>query len=138
MDMKIRYDGGKKVAADFEGFKVLTDQSVADGGGGGAPSPFDFFLASIGTCAGFYVYAFCESRRLDPRGIVLRLRDQRSEDDTRLEKVRIQIELPPDFPEKYRKAVIRSAEQCSVKKAMKNPPEFEISCTLDGDEIMTM
>jgi ribosomal protein S12 methylthiotransferase accessory factor len=134
MDMEIRFDGGKKVAADFDGFTILTDQSLADGGEGNAPSPFDFFLASIGTCAGFYVYSFCENRNLDSRGISLRLRDQRSGDDTRLEKVRIQIELPPDFPEKYRKAVIRSAEQCSVKKALKDPPEFEISCTAGGDD----
>lgn len=134
MDMKIRYEGGKKVAADFEGLTVQTDQSMADGGEGSAPSPFDFFLVSIGACAGFYVYAFCENRKIDPRGIVLHLRDQRSEDDTRLERVRIQIELPPDFPEKYRKAVIRSADQCSVKKAIKAPPEFEITCMTSGNE----
>ena len=128
MDMKIRYGGGKKVATEFEGFTVLTDQNVADGGDGSAPCPFDFFLTSIGACAGFYVYSFCESRNIDPRGVVLHLRDQRSKDDTRLETVRIRIELPPDFPEKYRKAVIRSVEQCSVKKAINHPPEFEITC----------
>lgn len=127
MDMKIRYEGGKKVVADFRGFTVRTDQPTEDGGENSAPAPFEFFLASIGTCAGFYVHAFCESRKIDTRGITLYLRDERSVDDTRLEKVRIEIHLPPEFPEKYKKAVIRSADQCSVKKAMKNPPDFDIT-----------
>ena len=128
MDMEIRYAGGKKVTAEFRGFTVLTDQAVEDGGGNSAPSPFEFFLASIGTCAGFYIYSFCESRKIPATDVVLRLEAERSADDTRLETVRIRIQLPPDFPEKYRKAVIRSADQCSVKKAVKNPPDFEITC----------
>jgi len=132
MDMEIRYEGGKKVAADFRGFTVHTDQRVEDGGEDSAPAPFDFFLASIGTCAGFYVSAFCESRKIDVRGISLRLRAERSADDTRLEAVRIEIGLPPGFPDKYRKAVVRSAEQCSVKKAIQNPPEFAVTWVASG------
>ena len=128
MEMEIRYEGGKKVTADFRGFTVKTDQPPEDGGENSAPAPFEFFLASIGTCAGFYVLAFCESRKIDARDITLRLLDERSVDGTRLEAVRIEIHLPPEFPEKYRKAVIRSADQCSVKKAIKNPPEFDITC----------
>lgn len=132
MEIEIRYEGGKKVAADFRGFTIHTDQPVEDGGENSAPAPFEFFLASIGTCAGFYVYAFCESRKIDARGVKLRLRAERSADDTRLETVRIEIGLPPGFPEKYRKAVIRSADQCSVKKAIKNPPEFHITSVVAG------
>jgi len=42
-------------------------------------------------------------------------------------KVSLEIHVPPDFPEKYRPALIRSAEQCAVKKHIENPPEFEIT-----------
>jgi ribosomal protein S12 methylthiotransferase accessory factor len=40
--------------------------------------------------------------------------------------VHLTVELPPEFPERYRAAVIRSAEQCTVKKHLENPPEIEI------------
>jgi len=132
MEMEIRYGGGKKVSADFRGFIVQTDQPAEDGGENSAPAPFEFFLASIGTCAGFYVYSFCESRKIDARDLTLSLRAERSEDGRRLDAVRIEIHLPPDFPEKYRKAVVRSADQCSVKKAINNPPEFAITCVASG------
>lgn len=47
MEMRIRFPGGLAVEADLDGHTVRTDQPVAIGGGGSAPSPFDLFLASI-------------------------------------------------------------------------------------------
>ncbi len=34
--------------------------------------------------------------------------------------------LPESFPEKYRGAVIQSANLCAVKKHMETPPEFNV------------
>jgi len=34
--------------------------------------------------------------------------------------------VPPDFPEKYHRALIKVADQCAVKKAIMNPPQFEV------------
>jgi ribosomal protein S12 methylthiotransferase accessory factor len=42
-------------------------------------------------------------------------------------KIDLEIEVPSDFPEKYHTALIRSAEQCAVKKHFENPPTFEVS-----------
>ncbi|NTV93040.1 MAG: osmotically inducible protein C, partial [Chlorobiaceae bacterium] len=41
-------------------------------------------------------------------------------------KIVLTIELPPDFPEKYKEAVINSANLCAVKKHIMDPPEFEV------------
>jgi len=55
-NMIISFGGGKKVNADYRGFTIQTDQSVNGGGEESAPEPFALFLASIGTCAGIYVF----------------------------------------------------------------------------------
>jgi len=44
-----------------------------------------------------------------------------------IKKVILDIHLPAGFPEKYKAAIIRSADQCAVKKHMIEPPEFEIN-----------
>ena len=54
MSMKISFPGGLAIAAEIDGFNVLTDQPEQNGGEGTAPSPFDLFLASLGTCSGFF------------------------------------------------------------------------------------
>jgi ribosomal protein S12 methylthiotransferase accessory factor len=42
----------------------------------------------------------------------------------RIGRIELDIEVPPEFPEKYHDAVIRAADGCAVKKAIMNP--FEI------------
>lgn len=132
MEFDISFDGGKKIISTFKGFSVKTDQPVEDGGENTAPSPFDLFLTALGTCAGFYVLSFCEARHLSTKDAKLTLIGEYNEEKGRLETVRIDIHLPVDFPEKYKKALIRTVDQCSVKKAILNPPEFKIAAVSAG------
>jgi len=44
-----------------------------------------------------------------------------------IEKMKLDLKLPPDFPEKYKSAIIRSMDLCTVKKHMMDPPEFELT-----------
>jgi len=125
MAISISFPGGVKVAAQVDGFEIMTDQPVADGGEGSAPSPYSFFLASIGTCAGFYVLRFCQERELPTEGLTLSLDIERDPETRALLKVKLDIKLPKDFPAKYHKAVVKAAEICSVKKALASNPEFE-------------
>jgi ribosomal protein S12 methylthiotransferase accessory factor len=130
MDIRITFPGGEKVNAEMNGFVVPTDQPVADGGEGGAPSPYDYFLASLGTCAGYYVLSFCRQRGIAVEGMALSQRAEFAIGDDgkrRLARVALEIGLPPGFPEKYRNAVVKAAEVCAVKKAVMNPPEFAIT-----------
>ena len=129
MDMSIDFPGGSRVNAHFGAFTVCTDQPASRGGDGSAPTPFDIFLAALGTCAGIYVLGFCRERNLPTEGIRLIQRVQISSVTKLAESITLEIELPPDFPAKYRGAVIRVAEQCRVKKNLEYPPKFEVKTT---------
>jgi len=126
MDMNIYFPGGKKVYADFKGFTHKTDQPIHGGGENTAPTPFELFLASLGTCAGIYVLGFCQQRGLDTEGIQL-IQSLEYDHTTRMvNKINLEIKLPPTFPEKYHNAVIQSASLCAVKKHLETPPEFNV------------
>lgn len=124
--MTITFPGGVKVNALFNGFEVASDQPERNGGENAAPSPFDFFLASLGTCAGFFALRFCQQRDLQTTGMKLELTSERNSETKRLERIAITLYLPDDFPEKYRSAIIRATDQCAVKKALLDPPEIEL------------
>lgn len=126
MDMEISFPGGKRVEAKYGEFIVKTDQPVTDGGSGSAPSPFDLFLVSIGTCTGFYVLSFCLRNNIPTQKIQLTVRFQRNPGTHLVENVHIDIYVPKDFPEKYKNAVVKAADTCSVKKHLQNPPTIEI------------
>ena len=126
MEMEIVSPGGKKVNALFKGFTIKTDQSKEYGGDGSAPEPFDMFLVSIGTCIGANAIVFCQKRSISTKNLKLILRFARNQETRMIEKITIEVQLPREFPEKYKGALIRSAELCAVKKHLNNPPEFEI------------
>jgi len=131
MEMTITFGGGLKVDALVNGRVIHTDQPVNAGGEGSAPEPYTLFMASIGTCAGVYVLSFLKSHDLPTEGV--RLVQKMTYDDAshRMAHVDLQIVVPAGFPEKHRKALVRSAELCAVKRAIANPPEFTVA-TVEG------
>jgi ribosomal protein S12 methylthiotransferase accessory factor len=125
-DIAISFPGGKRVDARIGPFVVHTDQPADMGGEGSAVAPFDLFLASLATCAGLYVLGFCQARGLSTDGLALY---QRVEVDpaTKLpRRIRLEVALPPSFPETYRAAILRAAEGCKVKKTIAASPSIEV------------
>jgi putative redox protein len=126
MEMIIDFPGGARVDAHFDGFTVATDQPPVGGGENSAPAPFSIFLASIGTCAGIYVLGFCKQRGLPTEGIRIIERINRDPATGMVGKIDLEIQVPPEFPEKYRPSLVKSAELCAVKKHLEHPPKFDV------------
>jgi putative redox protein len=125
MEMIIDFPGGARVDAHFGSFTVPTDQPPQSS----APTPFATFLASVGTCAGIYVLGFCRQRGLSVEGIRLVQRMDVNPMTGMVNRISLDIQLPPDFPEKYKPALIRAADQCAVKKHFEQPPQIEVVTT---------
>jgi putative redox protein len=126
MEMRIYFPEKKKVNADFDGFTVATDQPVEDGGDGSAPSPFEYFMASLGTCAGIFVVGFCQKRGIATDGIELFQKAEWDPVKHLVTKVTVRIVVPKDFPEKYRESLVSAASLCTVKRHLSEPPKFEV------------
>jgi len=120
VDIQVVFPGGLRVDALMKSVVIETNQDDS------APSPFDLFLASIGTCAGIYVLRFCQQRGL-PTDNVKVIQRLRSNPATKMiDHIEVDIQVPPDFPEKYKDAVVRAANLCAVKKHLENPPVIDV------------
>lgn len=126
MNMEIYFDGNKKINARFNGQDIKTDQPVQGGGDGSAPAPFDLFLASIGTCAGIYVKGFCDQRGIPSDNIKIIQKMNFNPMSRLIDRIDLEIQVPEDFPEKYKDAVINAANLCAVKRHMQQPPAFDV------------
>ncbi len=133
MEFKISFPGGKKVyATGDDGMVIKTDQAAKYGGEGSAPTPFALFLASIGTCAGIFVLSFCQERKIPTEGLEISERIeyvQTPDGHSVMDKIVLDIKVPAGFPQKYLGALIKVADQCAVKRAIANPPKFEVKTT---------
>ena len=127
MDMEINFPGGKKVDAVYKGFTIKTDQPEQEGGEGISPESFSLFLASIGTCTGVYALNFCQKRNINTDGLKLILRIEKNQDTHMINKISMEIQVPKDFPDNYKNAIIKTAGLCTVKKHLEKPPDIDIS-----------
>lgn len=122
MEMIIDFPGSLKVNSHFGPFTIETDQPPSSS----APTPFDVFLSSIGTCAGIYVLGFCRQRSLPTEGIRIIQRNHPNIISGMMDMIELEIQVPPTFPTQYYEALVRSAELCKVKKTLEHPPVFEV------------
>ncbi|AFS79726.1 OsmC family protein [Gottschalkia acidurici 9a] len=123
---EVTFPGGKKVDVDIKGLKVKTDQPKLSGGDGTAPSPFDLFFASIASCSGFYALSFCQSKGIETEGLKVSLDVDKDEEKGLISKINIEVTLPEQFPDKYKDAILRSIDLCTVKKNILNAPDFNL------------
>lgn len=126
MEMIIDFPQGLRVDAHVGKHHIMTDQPHLAGGEDSAPAPFTLFLASIGTCAGIYILSFCRQRNISTDGLRLIQKIQRNPLTGMVDSIEIDIETPPDFPEKYKSSLIQVANLCAVKKHLEKPPQFSI------------
>lgn len=124
-ELVITLPGCRRVDARIGHHTVHTDQPLGNGGEDSAPSPYELFLASLGTCAGIFVQGFCAKRGIPFEDIRIVQRAEFGEDGV-LRAVDLDLQLPAGFPQKYRAAIVQVAEQCSVKKAIAAQPGFRV------------
>lgn len=104
---------------------VHFDNVVIATGSEETPSPFQLFLASLGACAGLNAAGYCENHELPTKGLKVIMHVERDPDTRLASLIKMQLVLPPGFPENRRKAIIKATEACFVKRHLLSPPRFE-------------
>lgn len=125
-EINVDFGEGKKLTATSDSFSINTDQTVTDGGSGSAPTSLDLFLASLATCAADYARTFCEARSISMNGMGLKVEYEFKNEAGQISNFRYQLTLPEGFPERYKAALLRAIDLCTVKKHLMNPPSFEL------------
>lgn len=124
--IEVSFPGNKRADAQVDGWTIHTDQSAAHGGGGSAPTPFSLFLTSLVTCAGAYALDFCQVRDIPTQELRLVLHVERDAKGEQVTGLELETVLPPEFPARYEKAILRAMDLCAVKKAIASPPPMEL------------
>jgi ribosomal protein S12 methylthiotransferase accessory factor len=133
MEIKVTLEGDKRVAAHLGNHTVVTDQPIKDGGGDSAPAPYDLFMASIATCAGFYIQSYCQNKGIDFTGIEITMSPQRETDQGPISGFITTIHLPATLPERLHPVLKKVATQCAVKKTIINAPTFVVETVTRTD-----
>lgn len=124
MELKVTFPEKLNISADYKGFKILAD--IGEGSDHNAPRPMDLFLASLATCASSYILGFCRNRNIPTDNISVSAEYEIDENTHLVKKINYKINIPADFPEKYKGALPHVMEKCHVARHFKFPPEINV------------
>jgi len=122
----VTWDGGVRFTADIRGHKVAVDQPPQGGGADSAPMPLELLPASLGTCVALFVQQFLAARGLDPTGMEVQVFAAAAANPHRIGQFGVTVSVPKGIPEKYREAVKRVAESCTVHHTLMHRPDIEV------------
>lgn len=122
----VSWEGGARFTADVRGHKVTVDQPEKSGGEDRAPMPVELLPASLGTCVALYVQRFLATRQLDSTGLTVEVTSLGAPNPNRIARFGVEVKIPGGVPEKYRDAVRRAAEGCTVHHTLTHAPEIVV------------
>jgi putative redox protein len=125
--VKVTWDGGVRFTADIRGHKVRVDQPRQGGGEDTAPGPLELVPAALGTCVAYFVQQFLVTRGVDPSGLEVAVGVAGAPDPHRIGRFDVRVRVPEGMPERYREAVVRAAETCTVHHTLSHRPEIAVA-----------
>lgn len=128
----VTWDGGVRFTADVRGHKVSVDQPAQAGGQDSAPMPLELVPTSLGTCVALFVQQFLVTRGLSAEGLTVTVSASGAANPHRLGSFDVAVSIPGGVPDKYRDAVVRAAETCTVHHTLTHRPQIRVTVAAAG------
>jgi ribosomal protein S12 methylthiotransferase accessory factor len=95
--------------------------------------PGQLFIAALGACIAGYVLTFCKRHDLPYEGMSVELDYERAESPSRVKAVNASLHLPAPVPDRYRRAIVRAADQCYVTQSIERKMEVRVLLSEDAE-----
>jgi uncharacterized OsmC-like protein len=126
IELSVEHLGDVQFELQARGHRIICDQPVENGGYDEGMTPPELLLASLGSCAGYYAAEYLRSRNLAPRGTRVRVTADKVKGPARLDRFRIEIDVPADLSEADRAGIDRAVHRCLIHNTLLNPPSIAL------------
>jgi uncharacterized OsmC-like protein/alpha/beta superfamily hydrolase len=118
------------------GFPLVADEPVEDGGGNEGPSPYEYLLAALGACTGMTLQVYARGKGWPLEEVVVRLSHHKvhaedcrdcDETDRRMDTFERELELRGALDETQRQRLLEVAGRCPVHRTLTSGVRIETS-----------
>ena len=106
---------------------VISDQPFENGGHDEGMTPPELMLASLGSCAGFYVAQYLRKHRLANEGTRVRVTAEKLKGPARLGDFRIEVDVPVELKDEHQHGVEEAVHHCLIHNTLLQPPVMSIA-----------
>lgn len=122
----VEHKSGDLFDVSIRGHCIQMDQPTEAGGSDFAPTPTEFFVASLASCVAFYARRYLARHGLPEGGLAVRAEFEMAERPARVGVIRVVVTLPEGVPEDRHRALLAMASHCTVHNSLLQHPEISI------------
>ena len=126
METTVRVLQNVQFSVEARGHRLVCDQPRESAGDDGGMTPPELMLASLATCAAFYVVQYLKFNRMSSEGLEVRVEADKAMNPPRLGAFRILVDAPMATGERHVEGVRKAAEKCLIHNTLLYPPSMEI------------
>ncbi len=120
------YKGDMLFESKLGNHSLFIDVPASMGGKDRSPTPPELFVASLGSCVGAFVAHYCQRAGIDATDMTVDVTFDKLESPTRLDNLKVRIDLPHGEYADREAAILRVAEHCPVHETITTMQGIEI------------
>jgi len=124
--IKVAWLGGLRLQAEARGHRIVVDQPQEDGGEDKGMTPVELFVASLGTCIGFYAVRFCQRHGLSSEGLQVRMSWDYAEQPHRIGVMSAKVDLREKLDTAMKDRLQKVLEGCTVQNSISMSPKISV------------
>lgn len=92
------------------------------------PSPPELFISSLAACVGVYAVGFLARHNLRTDGLIIDADFEIKKENNLswIDGIKIKLTLPSEIDEKYKNALMKVVDSCTVHETVRRNPEIKI------------
>lgn len=124
----VQHRYGTSFDVRVRGYSLISDQPVTLGGEDEGPAPTELVVAGLAACAADAAAQWLAAHELPVDGLAVDADFTWSADGSRVERVEVDVHLPPGLEDRARAGVAEAIHRCPVRHLLMEPVrvEFEI------------
>src|SRR5436309_3978188 len=119
MQVKVERIGKVSFVVKTRGHTVVSDQPQSNGGLDAGVTPPELFLASLGTCVGYYAAEYLNARDLSTEGLEVTVSAAKGGKPVRIASIQVTVAAPAaDHDEHHREGLKRAVGHCLIHNTL--------------------
>jgi putative redox protein len=127
--LNVKHEGGFASSINVRGHKVISDVPPQMGGEDKGPTPPDLLAGSLGSCIAFYLARWCKEAKLPYEGLEVDVEYELDMESHCVPVIGVKINMPSNFPEQRRSALMKVAEHCTIHNTLCRLPQISMEYT---------
>jgi putative redox protein len=135
MQVNIRHTKNLQFLATAREHEILSDQPLDNGGDNAGMTPPEWFLASLGSCVGFYAVKYLQTRGLDTAELSIDTSAQKTSDNPiRMDNIEVCLSLPIELSDRHRQGLQKAVDACIIHNTLMHPPNITTQIVRTGQK----